>query len=42
MRYETLGQFEEDFNLIISNCLHFNQKKSHYYNLALKIKDQVS
>ena len=42
MKYENLSQFEADFNQIISNCVQFNQKKSHYYNLALKIKDQVS
>lgn len=42
IEYENFDQFEADFNLIISNCMTFNQKKSFYYNLAVKIRDQVS
>lgn len=41
MVYESIEEFEADFNLIISNCMQFNQKKSFYYNLAYKMRDQA-
>lgn len=42
LEYESVEQFEVDFNLVISNCMQFNPKKSHYYNLAYRLRDQVS
>ncbi len=42
MEYESIDQFEYDFNLMITNCMQFNQKKSFYYNLAYKLRDQVA
>ncbi len=40
MEYESVADLEADFNLMIQNCIIFN-KKGHYYNLAVKIRDQV-
>ncbi len=40
MEYESVADLEADFNLMIQNCILFN-KKGHYYNLAVKIRDQV-
>ncbi len=41
MEYENLNQFEADLNLIVNNCLQFNQKNSFYYKTALKLREQV-
>jgi bromodomain and PHD finger-containing protein 1 len=41
MRYDKLDQFEYDFNLIVNNCLAFNDKKSFYYKAAFKLREQV-
>ncbi len=41
MEYENLNQFESDINLILNNCLQFNQKTSFYHKHALKIREQV-
>jgi bromodomain and PHD finger-containing protein 1 len=42
MKYEKFEQFEYDFNLIINNCLSFNDKKSFYYKAAFKLREQAS
>jgi bromodomain and PHD finger-containing protein 1 len=42
MEYITFSQFEADFDLIINNCLLFNQKNSFYYKTAFKLREQVS
>jgi bromodomain and PHD finger-containing protein 1 len=39
--YTKFELFEADFNLIISNCLTFNQKNSFYYKAAFKLREQV-
>jgi len=42
IKYETLSQFESDFDLIINNCLEFNPLKISIYNkAALKLREQV-
>ena len=41
MQYDSLSQFEADYNLIIANCLQFNQKNSFFYKLAFKMREQV-
>lgn len=42
MEYDSFEKFEYDFELIIHNCCLFNQKNSHYYKAAVKLKEQVS
>ena len=42
MKYDKFEQFEYDFNLIINNCLNFNEKKSFYYKAAFKLREQAS
>ncbi len=42
MKYNTLEEFEADFNLIINNCLLFNPLKISIYNkAAVKLKEKV-
>jgi len=41
MQYDSLSKFEADFELIINNCLSFNQKNSIFYKMAFKIREQV-
>lgn len=41
LEYETFGQFEADFGLIINNCMKFNPKNTYYYKYACKTRDQV-
>lgn len=40
MQYITFSQFEADFELIINNCLLFNQKNTIFYKIAFKLRDQ--
>ncbi|XP_038130210.1 bromodomain-containing protein 1-like [Cyprinodon tularosa] len=37
--YHSLDQFEEDFNLIISNCMTYNAKETFFYKAAQRMLD---
>ena len=37
-RYRSFAEFENDLNLIIDNCLFYNDKDTIYYKAALKLK----
>lgn len=39
--YKTLDDFEEDFELIIRNCISYNAKETVFYRAAVKLRDQV-
>lgn len=40
--YNNLEAFENDFNLMISNCLSYNSKETIFYKAGVKMRDQVS
>lgn len=40
--YNNLEAFENDFNLMISNCLAYNSKETIFYKAGVKMRDQVS
>lgn len=37
--YRSLDDFEADFNLIISNCMHYNAKDTFFYKAAQRMQD---
>ncbi|XP_056429686.1 bromodomain-containing protein 1 isoform X3 [Hyla sarda] len=39
-RYNNLNAFEEDFNLIIENCMKYNAKDTMFYRAAVRLRDQ--
>lgn len=39
--YQTMDDFEADFQLVVDNCLTYNQKGSPLYKVALKLREQV-
>ncbi|KAM9312847.1 bromodomain-containing protein 1 [Gastrophryne carolinensis] len=39
-RYKNLNDFEEDFNLIIENCMKYNAKDTIFYRAAVRLRDQ--
>ncbi|XP_075713330.1 bromodomain-containing protein 1 isoform X2 [Rhinoderma darwinii] len=39
-RYKNLNAFEEDFNLIIENCMKYNAKDTMFYRAAVRLRDQ--
>ncbi|XP_074861111.1 peregrin isoform X5 [Carettochelys insculpta] len=39
-RYLNLDDFEEDFNLIVSNCLKYNAKDTIFYRAAIRLREQ--
>lgn len=39
--YTNFVQFYSDFELIVNNCLTFNNKETMFYRAALKLRDQV-
>lgn len=39
-RYLNLDDFEEDFNLIVSNCLKYNAKDTIFYRAAVRLREQ--
>ncbi|KAM6215527.1 bromodomain-containing protein 1 isoform 2-T2 [Rhynchocyon petersi] len=38
--YSALAEFEEDFNLIVENCLKYNAKDTVFYRAAVRLRDQ--
>lgn len=40
--YTSLEEFENDFNLMVSNCLAYNSKETIFYKAGIKMRDQVS
>jgi len=40
--YNSLEGFENDFNLMVSNCLAYNSKETIFYKAGIKMRDQVS
>nr|XP_033198213.1 peregrin isoform X2 [Bombus vancouverensis nearcticus] len=38
--YDTIGAFEADFNLMVSNCLAYNRKDTMFYRAGIKMKEQ--
>ncbi|XP_075064976.1 bromodomain-containing protein 1 isoform X4 [Mixophyes fleayi] len=39
-RYKNLNEFEEDFNLIIENCMKYNAKDTIFFRAAIRLRDQ--
>ncbi len=37
--YKNLDEFEDDFNLIISNCMKYNAKDTFFYRAAVRLQD---
>ncbi len=40
--YRTMDEFEDDFNLVVKNCLTYNSKDTSFYRAAVKMRDQAS
>ncbi|XP_066480869.1 bromodomain and PHD finger-containing protein 3 isoform X6 [Tiliqua scincoides] len=38
-QYRTLDEFEEDFNLIVSNCMRYNSKDTVFHRAAVRLRD---
>ncbi|XP_029902192.1 bromodomain-containing protein 1 isoform X2 [Myripristis murdjan] len=38
--YCNLEQFEDDFNLIIANCMKYNSKDTYFHRAAVRLRDQ--
>lgn len=38
-KYETFDEFESDFNLMVSNCLAYNEKETIFYRAGTKMRD---
>ncbi|XP_004438052.1 PREDICTED: bromodomain-containing protein 1 isoform X2 [Ceratotherium simum simum] len=38
--YTNLTEFEEDFNLIVDNCMKYNAKDTVFYRAAVRLRDQ--
>lgn len=38
--YRSLPEFEEDFDLIVENCLRYNAKDTVFYRAAVRLRDQ--
>ncbi|XP_063797061.1 peregrin isoform X2 [Pseudophryne corroboree] len=39
-RYQNFDQFEEDFNLIVNNCIKYNAKDTIFYRSAVRLREQ--
>lgn len=37
--YHTLEEFEEDFNLIVANCMKYNAKDTIFHRAAVRLRD---
>ncbi|XP_077190429.1 bromodomain and PHD finger-containing protein 3 isoform X5 [Paroedura picta] len=38
-QYRTLDAFEEDFNLIVTNCMRYNSKDTIFHRAAVRLRD---
>ncbi|XP_069013026.1 bromodomain-containing protein 1 isoform X2 [Embiotoca jacksoni] len=38
--YNNFDQFEDDFNLIVDNCMKYNSKDTYFYRAAIRLRDQ--
>lgn len=38
-QYRTLDEFEEDFNLIVTNCMRYNSKDTIFHRAAVRLRD---
>lgn len=38
--YRSLLEFEEDFDLIVDNCMRYNAKDTVFYRAAVRLRDQ--
>lgn len=38
--YNNFDQFEDDFNLIIENCMKYNSKDTYFYRASVRLRDQ--
>lgn len=38
--YKNLTEFEEDFDLIVDNCMKYNAKDTVFYRAAVRLRDQ--
>ena len=39
--YQSLQEFEDDFDLVINNCLKFNAKQTIFHKAATRLRQQV-
>ncbi|NXI39332.1 BRPF3 protein, partial [Galbula dea] len=37
--YRTLDEFEEDFNLLVTNCMRYNAKETIFHRAAVRLRD---
>lgn len=37
--YKSMDEFEDDFNLIINNCMTYNAKETFFYRAAVRLRD---
>lgn len=38
--YRSLSEFQEDFDLIVDNCMRYNAKDTVFYRAAVRLRDQ--